>query len=259
MTIVFNGMANEGATPASYTWIESARPDSITVVPCPDGMGNMFRFSCKPTDAFVNGAHRAELSTHIAVPLSEEWYYQEIFLPSAGFPPYLTNMLLGQWHSVDEGAESYGRQPPVEFTADLRNVLLLQCRHDATAISTAAPNTVSTAELAKYPLHNLFDRRVPIVVHAKWDWSAAGLLEIWIDHHKVVFREGPVSFNDAQGPYIKIGLSHIVTFGPGNNECFMLNSGCKIGDRESSYVEIAGRQPNPATVVTRSLLSTGNA
>lgn len=254
MTIIFNGRADDGATTASYTWQEAARADSITIVQCPDGLGRMFRLSCRETDAQVNGAYRAELSTHIAAPASEEWYYQEIYLPRAGLPPYLPDVLIGQWHSVDEGAEAYGRQPPIEFTAQRGDTFLLRCRYDATATSIQAPDSVTSVELAKYPLHQIFDRRVPVVVHAKWDWTAAGLLEIWIDHYRVVFREGPVSFNDAHGPYIKIGLSHIVTFGPNNPECYMLNSGCKIGDKDSSYFEMTGRNPYPNTVVTRSII-----
>jgi hypothetical protein len=253
MTIIFNGRADAGATEATYAWKEKAREDSIQVRQGPDGLGAMFRFSVKPTDAFVNGAWRAELSTHIAAPLSEEWYHQEIYLLDSDIPQYLTNALLGQWHSVDEGAESYGRQPPIDFVMDNRDLVRISKRYDANLTSIAAPNSVTTVELAQYPIQPLIGRRVPIVVHAKWDWGPAGLIELWIDHYPVISSIGPLSFNDAQGPYIKIGISHIVTFGNGGYEFAMYNSGCKIGDANSSYYEMAGRHPNGKSVVQNGL------
>lgn len=253
MSIIFNGRADAGATALSYSWQEAYRADSINVVPCPDGLGNMFRFSCKPQDGFVNGAYRAELSTHIAGPLSEEWYHQEIFIPQSDIPNYMTNCLIGQWHSVDEGAESYGRQPPVEFVLENGQTLVISKRYDATATSIQSPNSVTTVELARYPIRSMLGRRVPIVVHAKWDWGAAGLIELWIDHNLVLSQIGPIGFNDAQGPYIKIGLSHVVSFGNGARELAMYNSGAKIGDSASGYLEIAGRHPNRKTVVQSGL------
>ncbi len=253
MSIIFNGRADAGATLLTYQWQEAYRPDSIVIAPCPDGSGDMFRFSCKPSDGFVNGAYRAELSTHIASPLSEEWYHQEIYLAQDDIPSYMTNCLIAQWHSVDEGAEAYGRQPPIDFVLENNQTLVISKRYDATATSIPSPNSVTTVELARYPIRSMVGRRVPIVVHAKWDWNAAGLLEVWIDHYPVISEIGPLSFNDAQGPYVKIGLSHVVSFGNGARELAMYSSGVKIGDAASGYFEISGRHPNRNTVVQRGL------
>jgi len=48
-------------------------------------------------------------------------------------------------------------------------------------------------------------------------------------------------------------LIHIVNFGNGGYEFAMYNSGCKIGDANSSYYEMAGRHPNGKSVVQNGL------
>lgn len=244
MSIIFNGRADAGATKTSYQWQEEARSDSITIIQCPDGFGEMFRFSSKPTDGYVNGDFRAELSTHIATPLSEEWYAFELYIPSSGIPQYMPRGIVAQWHSVDSGPEAYGRQPPVDFDLRLRDHLRCSVRWDANATSIASPDSVTTEELMKYPAHQLFDRRVPVVVRCKWDWGATGLFEVWMDHYPVISRVGPLSFNDAQGPYIKIGIAHCL-HGVTSEEIVIMNSGAKIGDANSSYYEMTGRYPYP--------------
>ena len=44
------------------------------------------------------------------------------------------------------------------------------------------------------------------VFHVKWSYQADGILEIWKNGEKVVDQKGPNTFNDAKGPYFKMGL-----------------------------------------------------
>jgi hypothetical protein len=43
-------------------------------------------------------------------------------------------------------------------------------------------------------------------VHVRWSYEAAGVLQIWKNGRKVIDQTGPNTFNDAKGPYFKMGL-----------------------------------------------------
>lgn len=249
MTIIFNGRADAGATPASYQWVEAARADSITVAQPPDSSGLMFRFSSKESDAVVNGDWRAELSlsTLVAATFLDSWYHFELFLPSSGLPDGMPRGIVFQMHSVDSGAEAYGRQPPFALNMRLRQFLDVESRYDANETSTASPQTVTSEILAGYPLAQLLGRRVPVVAHFRWNYGATGFLQLWIDHHPVVERIAPIGFNDTQGPYPKIGIAHCLhgNSNGSDNEVVVFNSGLKIGDYASTYYEMTGRNPYP--------------
>lgn len=252
MTIVFSGRADDGATAASYQWQEAARADSITVAACPDGLGEMFRFSSKESDAVVNGDWRAELSlsTLVATPGLENWFAFEVYLPSAGLPDYMRRGIIFQCHSVDSGAEAYGRQPPIDMDIQLRHEMVCSARYDANATSTQSPDSVTTVELTRYPLAPMLDRRVSVVVRVRWDYGQTGVLQMWIDDYPIVDRIGPVGFNDAQGPYPKFGIAHCQhgNVNGSDNEIVVFNSGLTIGDADSDYFEMTGRNPYPWVV-----------
>lgn len=249
MTIIFNGRADAGATIASYEWVEAARADSITVVNAPRNAGPMFRFSSKQSDDIVHGDWRAELSvsTIVEAPFSENWFYFDVLMESSGLPDGMRKGIICQMHSVDTGPESYGREPPFALDVHLRQFLNVESRFDANATSTADPQTVTSEVLAGYPLRAMFDRVVPIVLRIRWDFGVTGLLQMWVDHHPVIDRVSPIGFNDAQGPYPKIGIAHC-QHGNSNgsdNEIVIYNSGMKVGDSTSSYYEMTGRHPYP--------------
>jgi hypothetical protein len=44
------------------------------------------------------------------------------------------------------------------------------------------------------------------VVHVKWSYRADGFLEVWRNGRKVIDQDGPNAFNDAHGPFFKMGL-----------------------------------------------------
>ncbi len=251
MTVIFSGRADGAATPASYEWQEAARVDSITVAPCPDGLGEMFRFSSKESDDFVHGDWRAELSLSslLAAPGLENWFAFEAYLPSTGIPDYMPSAIIFQIHSVDSGLEAYGRQPPLALDIIRRHFLLCSARYDANATSTQSPDSVTTVELTRYPLATILDRRVSIVIHVRWDYGSTGILQMWLDDYPVVDRIGPVGFNDAQGPYPKFGIAHCLhgNVNGSDHEIVVFNSGLTIGDADSSYLEMTGRYPQPWT------------
>ncbi len=44
------------------------------------------------------------------------------------------------------------------------------------------------------------------VVHAKWSYGSDGFLKIWKDGKLVIDQNGPNAYNDASGPFFKMGL-----------------------------------------------------
>jgi len=50
------------------------------------------------------------------------------------------------------------------------------------------------------------DQWVTFEVSVRWDWTANGFLDIWMDGEQIVQYDGLTSYNDAVGPYMKLGL-----------------------------------------------------
>jgi len=44
------------------------------------------------------------------------------------------------------------------------------------------------------------------VFHVKWSYKDDGFLQVWKDGKKILDRKGPNAFNDARGPYFKMGI-----------------------------------------------------
>jgi hypothetical protein len=44
------------------------------------------------------------------------------------------------------------------------------------------------------------------IVHAKWAFDSAGVLEVWRDDTKVVEKRGPNAYNDRNSMYLKVGI-----------------------------------------------------
>ena len=44
------------------------------------------------------------------------------------------------------------------------------------------------------------------VFHVKWSYGPDGVLEVWKNSQKIVTKSGPNTFNDARGPYMKMGI-----------------------------------------------------
>ncbi len=44
------------------------------------------------------------------------------------------------------------------------------------------------------------------VMHVKWSYDQDGIAEVWKDGRKVIDQSGPNAFNDARGPFFKMGL-----------------------------------------------------
>jgi hypothetical protein len=87
------------------------------------------------------------------------------------------------------------------------------------------------------------EKWVDWVFHVLWSYQDDGILEVWKDGEKVIDRPGPNTFNDAEGPYLKIGLYkgwHDRSDPPGNvSERTLYHDEVLFGDANSSYEEVS--------------------
>ncbi|MBN1671939.1 MAG: heparin lyase I family protein [Kiritimatiellae bacterium] len=135
----------------------------------------------------------------------EYWYGFSIYLP-ADYAPDNIWEIVAQWHGC----------PDFEIGEDWRNpVMALDTRRGIWSIVNrwdAKRNTFESGarvydgsvdwDLGRYQREKWTDW----VFHVKWSYQADGLLEVWQDGIRVIRREGPNCYNDAEGPYFKTGL-----------------------------------------------------
>jgi hypothetical protein len=148
---------------------------------------------------------RTEISGPQAELGKEYWYGFSIFLPEDYVPDRVWE-IVAQWHAA----------PDVDIGEKWRNPVL--------ALSTTAGrwslvnrwdakrNTFQSGkrEYGGTREYDLGPYRTGVwtdwVVHVKWSYKPDGFLQVWRDGHRVVDQNGPNAFNDATGPFFKMGL-----------------------------------------------------
>jgi hypothetical protein len=50
------------------------------------------------------------------------------------------------------------------------------------------------------------DQWVTFEVIVRWDWTSNGSLAVWMDDEQIVEYDGPTTYNDVIGPYMKMGI-----------------------------------------------------
>lgn len=135
---------------------------------------------------------------------TDRWYSFRVFL---GEPWKRSggNEVLAQWHSTRDKfvGDTRGRGPP----------LALRVIDDYFRISFGwDKNFRSTKKsLARYTLWYgpvITGRWVEWTVRARWSYEDDGIMQIWRDGELIVDRDGPNTYNDLRGVYLKIGSYH---------------------------------------------------
>lgn len=150
-------------------------------------------------------SYRTEVSGPSAEVGKEYWYGFSVFLPDDYVPDSIWE-IVAQWHGVPDLNEGE------------------QWRNPAMALSTTAGrwgwvvrwdakrNTFASGK-RQYGGTREFDlgpcRRnvwTDWVMHVKWSYESDGILQVWKSGEKVIDYTGPNTFNDAKGPFFKMGL-----------------------------------------------------
>jgi hypothetical protein len=150
-------------------------------------------------------AYRTEVSGAHAEIAKEYWYGFSIFLPQAYRPDRIWE-IVAQWHGVPDREAGEDYRNPVMALSTTNGRWGWVSRWDAKRNTFASGKRqyggTQTYDLGPYQRALWTDW----VVHVKWSYGPDGFLQVWQNGRKVIDQNGPNAFNDAHGPYFKMGL-----------------------------------------------------
>jgi Polysaccharide lyase len=150
-------------------------------------------------------AYRTEVSGPGSDLGKEYWYGFSIFLPEDYVPDKIWE-IVAQWHGVPDFKIGEGWRNPVMALSTDGGRWGLVTRWDAKRNTFEGGKRryggTKRYDLGPYRTQVWTDW----VFHVKWSYQADGILEIWQNGKVVVRQNGPNAFNDAKGPYFKMGL-----------------------------------------------------
>lgn len=235
MAILTAGRIDLGAPLSTYT-IE-ADANRVVVDRDPISLSRtVIKFDQRSDSADYGGHPRSEVRLPAWSPQAEVWLYWQTLLRSEDFrPDDRPHTLIFQVHQTPDGADAAEGEPPLSFLVRGKQ-LTIKGAYDATATSTSG--TPTTMTFGRLPIP--FDEWVSFVVRAKFDWTASGLAQIWMNGKQVVNYTGPLAYNDALGCYAKMGVycSGGVTSRLASRVAY--GTGFTVGDSSSSYSEVTG-------------------
>jgi hypothetical protein len=150
-------------------------------------------------------AYRTEVSGPGAEIGEEYWYGFSIFLPGDYAPDRIWE-IVAQWHGVPDFDAGETWRNPVMALSTTRGRWGWVSRWDAKR-NTFQNGKRQYGGTKQYDL-GPYERNVwtDWVVHVKWSYGPDGILQVWKDGDKVIDQVGPNAFNDAKGPFFKMGL-----------------------------------------------------
>ena len=150
-------------------------------------------------------AYRTEVSGPGSKVGEEYWYGFSIFLPKDYVADNIWE-IVAQWHGVPDFDIGENWRNPVMALSTNGGKWSLVNRWDAKANTFESGKKVYGGtrkyDFGPYQTGVWTDW----VVHVKWSYRSDGILEVWKDGKQVVNQKGPNAFNDAKGPYFKMGL-----------------------------------------------------
>ena len=150
-------------------------------------------------------SYRTEVSGPGSKVDGEYWYGFSIFLPDDYIPDSIWE-IVAQWHGVPDFDMGETWRNPVMALSTNDGKWHIVNRWDAKRNTYESGKKVyggsKTYDLGLYQTGVWTDW----VVHVKWSYQSDGILEIWKNEKQVVDQSGPNTFNDAKGPYFKMGI-----------------------------------------------------
>jgi len=149
--------------------------------------------------------YRTELSGPRSKVGGEYWYGFSIFLPK----DYVTDNIweiVAQWHGVPDFDIGENWRNPVMALSTNGGKWTLLNRWDAKRNTfEGGKKSYGGTEIYDFGLYET-EVWADWVIHVKWSYQPDGILEVWKNGEKVVDQKGPNTFNDAKGPYFKMGI-----------------------------------------------------
>jgi hypothetical protein len=145
-------------------------------------------------------SYRSEIRLPGSTDLGKEYWYGFSVLLASPYPADRLNEFVAQWHSIADDGEEH--QNPV-LGVDIKNGRWLIW----SAWNALQPTLKSNQQSVHIDVGpTQADEWTDWVVRVKWSYGSDGLLEVWKNGVRVVNRTGPNCFNDARGPYFKMGI-----------------------------------------------------
>lgn len=191
----FDGQDLEG-------WQVSGNPPAVVHGAARAGAGAMRTSLDRNRDRFPN---RTEIQGPKAEIGEEYWYGFSILLPEDYVPDRVWE-IVAQWQGVPDSDLGEKWRNPVLALSTTGGRWSWVSRWDAKR------NTFETGKREYGGVHeyDLGDYAKGVwtdwVVHVRWSYGPEGFLNIWKNGQLVVDQNGPNAFNDAQGPFFKMGL-----------------------------------------------------
>jgi hypothetical protein len=192
-------------------------------------------------------SYRTEVSGPRAEVGEEYWYGFSVFLPE----DYVSDRvweIVAQWHGVPDFETGETWRNPVMALSTTGGRWSWVSRWDAKR-NTFESGKRQYGGTRTYDL-GPYERGVwtDWVVHVKWSYRTDGVLEIWQNGRQVIDQEGPNAFNDAHGPFFKMGLykgwRDPNRRGDAVSRRVLYHDEFRMGGAEASYADVApGREP----------------
>jgi hypothetical protein len=183
-------------------WRASGNTPSIAASPARAGKHALKSSLDRYGDRYPN---RTELSGPRADIGKEYWYGFSIFLPEDYVPDRVWE-IVAQWHSVPDFDIGEKWRNPVMALSTTGGRWGWVNRWDAKR-NTFQSGTRQYGGVREYDL-GPYETGVwtDWVMRVKWSYGQDGIVEVWKNGRKVIDQSGPNTFNDAHGPFFKMGL-----------------------------------------------------
>jgi hypothetical protein len=162
------------------------------------------RFELRAGDDTGDGV-RAELKEMHFAPLGREiWYSFSTFIPP-DFPIVDTYTVISQWHASEDPGENAASRSPVLAHRYGEGTFVIDIRFSSTKIQRVNDGASKVLYQQKdFPKGVWHD----FVYRVRWSYRSDGFVECWLDGKRIIDYQGPVGYNDNDGPYFKFGLYH---------------------------------------------------
>ncbi|WP_281378886.1 heparin lyase I family protein [Azospirillum oleiclasticum] len=140
----------------------------------------------------------------------EYWYGMRVYLDEGWKETDKADTVLMQFHSQPDAGEAW-RNPPVALQVVNKNGeqhLNLIVRSDSSKITTGSGEGRYDSS-KQYDLGKIdgdIGKWTDLVWHVKWNHDGSGYLQLYKDGKIIADLKGANAFNDATGPYLKMGL-----------------------------------------------------
>jgi len=183
-------------------WRASGNRPTITQSPTRAGKRVMRSSLDRDNDRYPD---RTEVSGPYADIGKEYWYGFSIFLPEDYVPDRVWE-IVAQWHATPDSDIGEKWRNPVMALSTTGGRWSWVSRWDAkrNTFESGKREYGGTREYDLGPYQR--GAWTDWVVHVKWSYRPDGFLQVWKDGRKVIDQDGPNAFNDAKGPFFKMGL-----------------------------------------------------